>query len=204
MHTCNECASYGLGFCRPYEPHEFIEGSRNAQIWVIGLNPAEDPRFEDKRSVDELVGYFDGDKVHRYFKQFKTVSERLYGLFGKNGGAAHTDLVKCFTKRWPPAGASAKDGRAIIASCTKHLERQLAEYSPKIIICNGREVSATMKRLLPPPGGTPANVTNYVHEASDGRIGVVLSGFIGRIDNYAKRRLGLEVENFLDNMLDER
>ena len=69
-----------------------------------------------------------------------------------------------------------------------------------IIICNGSEVSAEIKRLLPPPNGTPANATSYHHKTNERSVVVVLSGFIGRIDNYSKRRLGQEIDLFLTEL----
>jgi len=36
-----------------------------------------------------------------------------------------------------------------------------------------------------------------------GKIHVILSGFIGRLDNYAKRRLGREIDHYLDLIYDE-
>jgi uracil-DNA glycosylase len=198
MHTCDHCASYGLRFQRAYEPHEFIEGNRAARVWIVGLNPAQDLNWVDNRSASELLEYFDDEsKIHGYFKQFRVVSEELYERFGKDGGVAHTDLIKCSSKAWPPEGVSSRGRSEIISNCTKHLQRQLAQFQPSVIICNGSEVSAEVKRLLPAPEGTSANATNYIHEADGRRIIVILSGFIGRIDNYSKRRLGVEVEAVL-------
>lgn len=204
MPTCTLCSNYGLRFDRGYEPQEFIEGNRAARVWIIGLNPAQDLDWKDGRDSQQLLTYFDDERqVHGYFKQFKTVSESLYGLLGKHRGVAHTDLIKCSSSSWPPEGVPSSGRNKIIENCTKYLQQQIKDFQPEIIICNGSEVSAEIKRLLPPPAGTPANATSYRH-ATDGRIVVVvLSGFIGRIDNYSKRRLGLEIELFLEGLSQE-
>jgi len=199
MNTCHRCSSLGLRFERQYEPHEFIEGDPASRVWIIGLNPAEDPAWVDPRQRSELLRYFDDPaKVHTYFKQFKVVSERLFSLLGKNGGVAHTDLVKCSSYSWPPENANGADRAKIISNCAGYLQLQIDTHSPELIVCNGSEVSSEVRRLLPPPVGTPVNATNYVHTRPNGNtVTVVLSGFIGRIDNYAKRRLGVEIESLL-------
>ena len=198
MATCAECREFGLQFARAYAPEEFIEGDRGARVWIVGLNPAQDPDWQDPRSAEDLLAYFDDEsRVHGYFKQFKAVSPKLYGLLGKQGGAAHTDLVKCSSMSWPPENVTTSGRGRIIANCSRYLQSQLASRAPELIICNGSEVSSEIKRLLPPAAGTPADATSYVHLGSKHRIAVVLSGFIGRIDNYSRRRLGKDIEVLL-------
>ncbi len=201
MYFCDKCSSFGLWFHRAYEPHEFIEGDRNAEIWIIGLNPTEDAKWVDLRTPSALVEYFDDKtKIHGYFKQFRHVSERLYERLGKPQGVAHTDLVKCSSRTWPPDGVSAGGRGQIISNCAGYLKRQLAAGHPKVIICNGSEVSTEMKLLLPPPQRTSPDATNYVHRLDDRDVVVVLSGFIGRLDNFSRRRLGIEIEGVIDNL----
>jgi hypothetical protein len=204
MHTCKLCASHGLRFHRGYEPHEFIEGNRNARVWVIGLNPTQALDWIDSRRTPELLEYFDDkSKIHGYFKQFRVVSDALYSQFGKDNGAAHTDLIKCSSNAWPPEGVTSRGRSEIISNCTKYLQRQLAELKPKALICNGSEVSAEIKRILPAPVGTAPNATSYSYESEGQSIVVVLSGFIGRIDNYSKRRLGVDIEAVLLQLANE-
>lgn len=192
---CNNCNSFGLSFDRAYEPQQAIAGSRNSRIWIIGLNPAQDQDWIDQRQINDLINYFGNQAtVHRYFKRFRIVSETLYNQFGADHGVAHTDLVKCFSPTWPPEGVTAQGRSQIIANCTSHLQGQLREFSPEIIICNGSEVSAEVKRLLPPSPNTSSQATTYTYEDGERSIQIVLSGFIGRIDNYSKRRLGVEIE----------
>lgn len=217
MHTCNDCSSFGLRFERQYRPEDFIEGDPASRVWIIGLNPAEDPDWVDPRDKSELINYFDNpNEVHRYFRAFKIVSEELFASLGEPTGTAHTDLVKCSSRSWPPklvqtatlgAGRGTAFGASvggsprenIISNCSKYLAKQIENYAPDMIICNGSEVSAKIIELLPPPTDFVTNATNYVHvrPLTGKPITVVLSGFIGRIDNYAKRRLGAEIESLL-------
>lgn len=199
MQTCDRCAQFGLRFHRQYEPAQFIEGDPDARVWIIGLNPAESQDWVDPRPHSELRDYFSRPDVHSYFKQFRLVSERLYSMLGEKGGAAHTDLVKCSSYSWPPESAPGSARAEIIKNCSVHLQRQLDAHHPRVLVCNGSEVSQEVRRLLPPPVGTRSTATSYVHTRQNGTtVTVVLSGFIGRIDNYAKRRLGAEVESHLD------
>jgi uracil DNA glycosylase superfamily protein len=196
MHECDKCAVYGLRFQRTYAPEDSIEGNRAARIWIIGLNPAVDPEWVDTRSIAELEAYFDSPRaVHSYFRDFAKVSRTLHERFGKAGGVAHTDLVKCSHKSWPPPGVKSREAQQIVENCRQFLIAQLNQFTPAMIICNGAEVSTAIKEIFVPPD--PASddlVTSYICEHRRGRTCIVLSGFIGRIDNYAKRRLGREIE----------
>ena len=195
---CNNClADHGLSFDRAYEPHQAIEGHRNARILVIGLNPKQIDGREDGREIEDLVRYFDNQaEVHSYFKNFNIVSEILYNSFGQPYGAAHMDLVKCSSPNW-------KNNKNIISHCAVHLQRQLTdEVSPEIIICNGSAVCSAIKIIYPPPQGTSNQATKYIHKIGTRRIHIVLSGFIGRIDNYSKKRLGVEIEEVIATLPD--
>lgn len=198
MPTCKRCAQFGLRFQRQYEPSQYIEGDPNSRVWIVGLNPAEAQDWVDPRPLSDLRNYFSRPDVHSYFKQFRLVSEQLYSMLGTSGGAAHTDLVKCSSFSWPPKSAPGNARSKIVKNCAAYLQAQLDAYHPKVLVCNGSEVSQEIRRLLPPPEGIESIATSYVHTRPSGtRVAVILSGFIGRIDNYAKRRLGIEIESFL-------
>jgi len=199
MFNCDCCADFGLRFARLYEPHEFIEGDPRSSIWIVGLNPKEDGDWSDPRGKEGLRNYFqDPTRVSPYFKQFGVVSGRLFDLLGKEGGAAHTDLVKCSSHSWPPKNVKKADRATIIRKCVAYLDMQIQTHQPRVIVCNGSEVSAEMRRLLPPPDDTPSEATRYIYKWPLGNdVTIVLSGFIGRLDNYAKRRLGAEIDALL-------
>lgn len=113
----------------------------------------------------------------------------------KNGKVAHTDLVKCFSNAFPFAGMRAKDERQVVANCSDYLIDQLTKYKPDLIICNGSQVCHHIKRIVQPidEQNPPTRYKGKI-EGEDQIFNVILSGFIGRIDNYAKRRLGLDIE----------
>lgn len=202
MFTCNKCIAHGLRYERQYAPEQFIEGDPDSRVWIVGLNPAEAKDWVDPRSLNDLLDYFSSTDVHRYFKQFRLVSERLYAMLGAKQGAAHADLVKCSSLTWPPEGVVRSARSEVVRNCAGYLQLQLERHRPKVIVCNGSEVSREVLRLLPPPQTASSVATSYIHERGDGtKIAVVLSGFIGRIDNYAKRRLGAEIDAHLDNVL---
>jgi uracil-DNA glycosylase len=177
-------------------PRRFLEGNRDARVWIVGLNPAMDPEWIDDRTGEQLDGYFDApDAVHSYFRDFRIVSRVLFDRLGKAGGTAHTDLVKCSSKSWPPAGVSRRDCDKIIRNCEGFLREQVLRFKPAMIVCNGADVSRSLARIFPLSGAAPAElITSYITTIEEHRLCVVLSGFIGRIDNYAKRRLGQEIE----------
>lgn len=194
MHECTRCKSYGLYFRRGYSPDQFIEGKPNSPVWIVGLNPAESENWVDSRTSADLELYFDDPtRVHSYFRDLRSVSLNLYENLGKEHGTAHTDLVKCSSKNFPKG----KGAVEIIHNCGPYLQAQIASHKPKMIICNGAPVSQFIKSILPPAGGSHNMLTSYWSEIEGHRVCVVLSGFIGRIDNYSRRRLGIEIESRL-------
>ena len=85
--------------------------------------------------------------------------------------------------------------KEIIANCSGYLKQQIEIHKPKIIICNGADVSSKLLELYPPET-TRQKHTSYRVQNDKRDFAVVLSGFIGRIDDYAKRRLGQEIEGY--------
>ncbi|MGB6034670.1 MAG: hypothetical protein WBG42_00280, partial [Cryomorphaceae bacterium] len=92
----------------------------------------------------------------------------------------------------------------IVNNCSEHLLNQLIAGKPKLLICNGSTVCWEIMRLFPPhlENHDPKTLTSYrasqTIDGSDHHFWIVLSGFIGRIDDRNKRRLGMEVEEILE------
>ena len=193
MRSCTKCVGGGLAFSRPYWPEEFIEGNPKSQIWIIGLNPKEEP---PPFSVSELVYCLDNEAArHSYFSDFGKLSASL--RLHSEGNAAHTDLVKCHSRSWLKKPAQK---RQIIANCRVYLENQLKRYMPRLIICNGADVAKMMIEIVPPKKPLGPFQTQYVADFQDATVGVILSGFVGRLDGYAKARLGREIEQAMDEL----
>lgn len=191
MSECKKCESFGLVFSKPYRPEEYLTGRPNSPVWIVGLNPAD----EIPDDVNTLERYFDEPStVHRYFHSFRRVSLELHDRFGKSDGVAHTDLLKCHSPSWPPANLSRSSTRTIISNCSSYLLTQLRSFRPLVLVCNGGDVSSTVKSLLKPDAEVPVDCTSYITTLDKHRMCVVLSGFIGRLDNYSRRRLGAEID----------
>ncbi len=193
-HIGNKCAHLGNGgyhFDRQYAPNDWLEGKRSSRVWIVGLNPATDIGENHTKTRDDLENYFvPGKPFYRYFEDFRHVSKQVYDGFGREGGTAHTDIVKCGSKRFP----GGKEGAELVHHCSAYLKQQITELKPQLIICNGSPVSSYMQKEFPhneDPGNTP---TSYWTVVEGVEICVVLTGFIGRIDNYSRRRLGVEVD----------
>jgi len=185
---CSKCEEYGLRYDREYEPSDYLEGKRNSLVLLVGLNPKGNPGENDVREAKELEHYFEGN-IHPFFNDFEQVSRKLYELFGKDRGVSHTDMIKCYSSEFP------KQGRQIIINnCRGYLEKQLEEVLPKIVICNGSPVCSIIKDVIKPKID---HVTSYIGNFYGNEITVILSGFIGRLDNYAKLRLGKEIESYM-------
>jgi len=193
-YKCSKCKTYHLKYERKYKPSDFWAGKRDSLILIVGLNPKGGLDKNSKIGIKELENYFDRN-IHHYFRKFNKVSEKLYSLFGKEKGVAHTDIVKCSSSRFPPKNCKRKEAQIIINNCKGYLEKQIKKWRPKIVICNGSSVSRIMKRIINPRINY---VTSYIGNFGGSEIAVILSGFIGRIDNYAKLRLGKEIESYME------
>lgn len=207
--TCGKCSSLGLGFYSTnIQPHEYIEGKSSADIWIIGLNPSGNLGNIEQRTLAQFESF--NPDSHTYFRAFQKVSARLYKNWkSEKSRIAHTDLVKCFSPSFPPKALNGEKGRSvkiemIIQNCKTHLNLQLKQSKPKVIICNGSAVCVEMLKLFPPQGTieelqilTSYQATVMLENNIEHKFWVVLSGFIGRIDNRNKRRLGKEIEQIL-------
>ncbi len=191
-YKCSKC-NPTFSFNRPYHPIDFLEGKRSSVVWIIGLNPkGTSEKKESRKTIKKLENYFDNNKIHSYFKDFKKVSEKLFYLFGKEKGVAHTDIVKCYSNEFQ---AKNRYYANAIEKCKEYLIEQIKIYSPQIIICNGAPVCDLLKNII---NIKIDKTTSCIGDFHDKEITVIFSGFIGRIDDYAKRRLGIEIESYME------
>ncbi|MDP2859191.1 MAG: hypothetical protein Q8P50_14600 [Bacillota bacterium] len=168
----------------------------------MGLNPLGEPKAQDVEALENQFGPAVRDnerpgknrtlKDTRYFRRFRGVSQRLYDLLGRESGVAHTDLVKCSSKRFLFGRAA----EGMIANCLPFLEAQLTRYHPRLVLCNGADVVAAVGRIV--GRGPTSDETSYTVTHDGHEITLVCSGFIQRLDRHAQRRLGREVEAYMD------
>ncbi len=206
--TCSKCSQFGLEFSSEHiVPVEYIEGNPKADIWIVGLNPKADIGHVEERTKENFKNF--NPDCHPYFSDFKKVSPKLYANWiSENSNVAHTDLVKCFSHNFPPpisrvVTTTRKAHREIINNCNVHLIAQLNKSRPKLIICNGSAVCWEMIKLFPPAEGNDLkSISCYKAQTKFGKetheFWIILSGFIGRIDDRNKRRLGKEIEDIIE------
>lgn len=207
--ACDKCKEFGFGFYSEHiTPEQYIEGNPKAEIWIVGLNPKSDVGSVEGRTPQEFEN-FDPD-CHPYFSDFNKASDRLYQNWKSNkSNVAHTDIVKCFSNSFPPKiNENGKERKVktkmIVNNCIEYLKNQIKAGKPKMIICNGSIVSWEMIRLFPPKikDDNPKTLTSYKTSqnisGTEHNFWIVLSGFIGRIDDRNKRRLGKEIEDILN------
>ncbi len=194
---CKKCTSLcpEFNFHRNYSPEDYIEGNPYSKIWIVGINPKKEGK--DYRTKKELRNYFSSNDVHPYFNDFKKVSKKLYELLMKKDKVAHIDIIKCSTTSFPPKGIG-KNLKKVISNCLVYIKKQIEIYHPRLIICNGTPASKVVKSIIPPSYKTSDKKTSYFN--SNKGIEVILSGFIGRIDDYSKIRLGKEVDYYITKL----
>lgn len=206
--VCDKCKEFGLSFYSKHiKPEQYIEGNKEADIWIVGLNPKSDVGSVEGRTPKEFENF--NPDCHPYFSDFKKTSNKLYQNWKSDkSNVAHTDIVKCFSNSFPPKiKIDGKERKTkvdkIVNNCIEYLQNQIKTGKPKMIICNGSVVSWEMIRLFPPKTKdyNPKTLTSYqTSQNIDGTeysFWVVLSGFIGRIDDRNKRRLGKEIEDIM-------
>lgn len=210
MNLCSKCSKFGLNYKNSYlnSPTDYIEGNLNAKIWIIGLNPRTEPGIPFDLSFDDLRNF--NPNKHSYFKDFKKVSNRLYANWeSENALVAHTDLVKCGSSNFPPENPNTsktltpKETNTVISNCFEHLKSQILTYKPLMLICNGSFTAETLFKFFQPDNPTITSskaVGSYESTYEGHTFTIVLSGFIGRIDDWSKRRLGLEIEKILEEL----
>lgn len=189
-------------------PDQWIEGHPESPIWIIGLNPKttenadQDMNLEQvqlREGFSERVKRTDERKGVPYFQGFAKVSQALFDALGTKGGVAHTDIVKCDSTTWPPKGISSPNVDTIEKACARYLEKQISTHKPRLLVCNGSSVSTYIKTLLGHPDQSSDDVETCFESNKYGYpLHVILSGFIGRIDNYSKRRLGRDIEQRIE------
>lgn len=131
-----------------HKPMDYIEGNKDADIWIVGLNPKlkgkkddtevfvlEENQLWDRDSTDLIKDLTAG--THSYFTSFKRVSHILWEKRINNkeyiANFAHTDLVCCSTPSFPSKGGKKK----IINHCKGYLVEKIKEHQPKLIIGHG-------------------------------------------------------------------
>lgn len=192
MGSCKKCSHQGYNFQRSYEPSDFIEGDPSSPVWIIGLNPAMELGFNDTHDVAKLKSHLKEMKHDvSYFRDFRGVSRQLFDDLGEPGGVAHTDIVKCYSKSFP----TGRDGVELVSNCSGYLKDQIEKHRPQLLICNGAKVSDYIQSILPATNDTTNCGTSYWHTHAGYSVCVVLSGFLGRIDRFARLRLGHEIES---------
>lgn len=176
-------------------PPVFLEGNPNAKIWIIGLNPKLEDNIRVKQSLDfieyltnQREYFYREGEVHPYFRDFKHVlGENWLELFQEE--ILHTDLVKCHSKGFDDNVKNA------IGECGQYLKRQIELFRPDFIICNGSHVCNWFASNYDIPHAR--ELTKVIVRDNDHQFTIVFSGFIGRIDNYAKMRLGKEFKDLM-------
>lgn len=198
---CNKCEQFGFTFKAEHlnSPKEFWEGPKDAKILIVGLNPKNDPNRVEERTINEME--FLDPESHPYFRDLKNVSKNLYDNWSSDSSiVAHTDLVKCSSYHFPPKindiTLNKKSVQLIINSCSSYLIEQIKRSNVEMIICNGAPVSKMIRSIFPPQNND--HITSYNYQLHDRNIKIILSGFIGRIDNHNRRRLGQEIESFIE------
>jgi uracil-DNA glycosylase len=201
IYKCNKCFSLNI----ERDPGKgliplFGEGNPNNPLWIVGLNPKlEGEGMMTPDNAKSLTGYKNVEKsyfinmkaTHSYFKKFKHIlGPKWEDIFEKH--IFHTDLVKCGSTNFKEIKNS------VIKKCEYFLLEQIKTFTPRIIFCNGSPVVDWFKVNFT----IKDNKNNTQGELffKGKKLNLIYSGFIGRIDNYARRRIKPELISLLQQI----
>ncbi|MFX0066982.1 MAG: uracil-DNA glycosylase family protein [Candidatus Hermodarchaeota archaeon] len=204
IYECNKCSSLNI----ERNPSKgiiplFGEGDPNNPLWIVGLNPKLEEEGmivpDNEKSFTKYLkverAYFNNMKTsHSYFKDFKHIfGPKWESIFKKH--IFYTDLVKYGSPNFKEIKKPA------IKNCEIFLLEQIKAFTPRIIFCNGTPVVDWFKEHFT----IKDNENNTQGELflKDNKLSLIYSGFIGRIDNYARRRIKPELINLLKSINSE-
>lgn len=169
-----------------YPPEPFVGNPKNC-IWIIGLNPKGKPG--DKYNGNRERYFENGDYMKtRYYINFKSVSSLLWD-FICNDKIAHTDIINEYSEKFSDLKNS---NNQIDIEILKNIIQQ---FKPKIIVCNGKLVCETVKKLFP-----PNNNENklYITNINGSTASIILTSFVGgqsHLTKEYKKELGKRIED---------
>jgi uracil-DNA glycosylase len=158
-----------------FDPSKAIEGDPNSPIWIIGLNP----KTEERDHISNSLNPMDWSKTNWNAPHFR----RLQGVIGKewhsclfkDGGIAHTDLVKCGSPQYSAAAKGA------VESCRGFLVNQIQTHKPKLLLILSSDAARIIEeKMVHPEDGSTEGVCQFGdHRCYSSP----------RQDRYAKQRL---------------
>lgn len=166
-----------------FDPMEAIEGDPASPVWVVGLNPREagDPKRPRPRPEFNAMTWVDPDPTHVHFRRVGAVIGQDWAdVLFLPGGVAHTDTVKCASRRFDEAAQGA------VQHCIGFLLRQIEVHKPKVLLV----VSSQASRAVAQAAGFADDQASGVWATPTWTCHVVLSGYTSpRQDRYARSRL---------------
>lgn len=166
-----------------FDPQQAIEGNPASPIWVIALNPKTKTNQHKRRKSNPVSwNRKDTDANAPHFRRLKLLlGDKWYTSLLKDGGVAHTDLLKCGS----PGFTSTE--KAAVSYCKEFLIDQIRKYRPKLLLV----LSSDASKLIAEHAQLDAEATEGDWLlAHDSRCYVVLSGYSSpRQERYAKLRL---------------
>jgi hypothetical protein len=180
--TCSMPRMYGTP-C--FDPEMAIEGDPKSPIWVISLNPKTKPTQHELHGRNPITWLArDTNPTARHFQRLRAVlGEKWYACLLKEGGIAHTDLVKCGSP-----GFSEIEKEAV-THCRDFLISQIRRYRPKLLLI----LSSDASRFVAEQAQFESDRTEgqwRIDKSKRQRCYAVLSGYASpRQEHFAKLRL---------------
>lgn len=211
-----------------HEPADYIEGDKNAAIWIVGLNPKLNKDKKGNLKSDNLKLRSKEDfknplkpETHTYFKPFFTrVSDKLWERQkgSKVANFAHTDLVCCASNKFPIERFDTKKNDKIVDQCSQYLIEKVKDNKDlKLLIGAGKRTCIELvkafandhdKKLIYKEGKFISN--NKIYDIikkktkttlliNKDEIPIIFTTHLSQSNYWSDQRLGREIEEVLDN-----
>jgi hypothetical protein len=164
-----------------FSPQEAVEGDPRSPIWIVSLNP--------KTGLPAPGGpnpmtWGEPDPSARYFRQVRSaVGADWAPALLREGGLAHTDVVKCGSPSFDDTA------RLAVGTCSVFLIEQLRRYTPRVLLV----LSSPAAAIVAGAAGFPKDATEGIWDLGGGdgaECNVVLGGYAAPMqDRYSRLRL---------------
>jgi hypothetical protein len=169
-----------------FDPLSAIEGDAESPIWIIGINPKTVPG-EHATSQPNPINWTNTRPHAPHFQRLqRVIGEQWYTCLFKEGGIAHTDLLKCGSPSYSEVEMGA------VEHCKGFLLDQIRTHKPKLLLV----LSSAAAGIIHGEAGLPDGSTEGTWKIEHHQCYVVLSGYSSPFqDRYARLRLMKDFTN---------
>jgi len=169
-----------------FDPLDAIEGDPKSPIWIIGINPKTAPDEHAPNQPNPIDWKSTHPNAPHFQRLQRIVGDQWYTCLFKEGGIAHTDLIKCGSPSY------SEEAKGAVEHCKGFLLEQISKHKPKLLLV----LSSAAAEIIQGEAKIPDGCTEGMWKIGNHQCHVVLSGYSSPFqDRYARLRLMKEFIN---------